>query len=249
MDCSQPTSCTSYRSLFVTSSFMAFSRRTTNIARPYPELRTWKAAVCFITGVENPAQLLLLLIQGWDIELNFGPTCSGCSKSIRCDTKPIVCSTCQLHFHGTCSRLTQSQKGIQGFACFFCSGGAAAQPSTATVTCNSVLPRRCLLCHTKIRHGICPIMCQPCSNLAHGKCSGISRCVANLFLPSPACSLPYTFIPTRHIMATINITHAQNVLPPTINIDCLIFPIALSSTPSYHRSCSCFLCVPSPSSI
>ena len=90
-------------------------------------------------------------IRAGKIKLHPGSTCSGCSKSIRCDTTPIVCSTCQQHFHRTCSHLiTRSQKGIQGFICFLCSGGDVALPSTATVTSNSALPRRCLLCRTKI---------------------------------------------------------------------------------------------------
>ena len=178
MECSQPPSWKSNRSLHVASHAKAFSRRPTNPAQPYPELRTWKAAVFSVTGIVNPGlNLRLLLLGAGDIELNLGPTCSGCCKSIRCDTTPIVCSTCQRHFHRTCSRLTLSQNGIQVF--FFCSGGAAALPSTATVTSNSVLPHRCLLRHTKIRHDIHPIMCQQCSHLAHKKCSSICSCVAN----------------------------------------------------------------------
>ena len=45
---------------------------------------------------------------------------------MRCDDTPIISSTCLQHFHRTCSRFTRSQKGIQGFVCFFCSWDAAA---------------------------------------------------------------------------------------------------------------------------
>ena len=148
-----------------------------------------------VTGVVCHAlHLRLLLLLARDMEVNPGPTCSGFSKSIRCDTTPIVSSTFQWHFHRTCSRLTRSQNGIHGFVCFFCSGGAAALPSTATVTSTSVLPRHCLLCHTNIRHGIRPIMCKQCSHLALRKCSGVFRCVANPSWLFPACSLPTTCI-------------------------------------------------------
>ena len=54
-------------------------------------------------------------------------------------------------------------------------GDAVALTFTATVTSNSINRRQCLLCHTKISHGIRPIMYQQCSNLAHRKFSDIFR--------------------------------------------------------------------------
>ena len=163
MECSQPVAWTSNRILLEASRVKAISRRPTNQARAYSELCTWKAVDFSVTGVVSPAQHLhLLLLRAEDIEQNPGPMLSGCSKSIRCDTTPILCSTCQRHFHITSSHLTQSQKSFQGF---ICSVGAAALPPTATITSNSVLPRRCLICHTKIRHGIRLTMCQQCSHL------------------------------------------------------------------------------------
>ena len=87
----------------------AISRRLTNPARPYPELRTWKAAVFFCHRGRRPCPTLPVTApSGW--ELNPGPTCTGCSMSMRCDATPIVCSTCQRHFHRTCSRLTCTKK-------------------------------------------------------------------------------------------------------------------------------------------
>ena len=210
-------------------------RTPTNPARPYSELRTWKAEVFSVTGfIDHALHLRLLLLWTGDIELSPGPTCSGCSKSMRSDITPIICLTCQRHFHRTCSRLTRSQKDIQGFVCFFCSGCAAVLPSTATVTSNSVLLRRCPLCHIKIRHGIRPNMCQQCSHLAHRKCSDIFRCVANTSWLHPACSLPTTSISTQPTMAMTNNTHAPSVLPHTSNMNYLFPPIILSSTP--HRT-------------
>ena len=151
MECSQPAAWRWKRSLLVASYVKAFSKRPKNPTRPCPELRTWREAVFSVTGVVSPAlHLRLLLIRAGDIKLNPGSTCYGYSTSIRRDTTSIVCSTSQRHFHGTCSHLTGLQKGIQGFVCFSCSEGAAALPSMVTVTSNSVLPRRCLLCHTKI---------------------------------------------------------------------------------------------------
>ena len=103
------------------------------------------------TRVVDPAlHILLLSLWTGDIKLNLGPTSSGCSKSIRCDTTHIVCSNCQRHFHRTRSRLTRSQKDIEGLARFFSSWGAVALPPTATITSTSILPCRCLLHHTQI---------------------------------------------------------------------------------------------------
>ena len=104
-----------------------------------------------ITWVVNSAlHLRLQLLRAWDIKSNSGPTYSGCNRSIRCDVIPIVCSTCQLHFHRTCSSLNQSQKGFQGFFRLFCSWGAAALPSTVTVSSTNILPCRYHHCHTNI---------------------------------------------------------------------------------------------------
>ena len=134
-----------------------------------------------ITGVCRPCQTHPVIApSGRGHRSQPGPTCSGCSKSIRCDATPIVCSTCQRQFHRTRSCLTRSSKGTNGFVCAFCSGSAAALSPTMTVTRTTVLPRQCLLCHTKIRHGIRPIMFQQCIRLAHRSCSGISHCAANL---------------------------------------------------------------------
>ena len=211
---------------------MAFYRRPTNPARPYPELHTRKATVFSITGVVEPAlHLWLLLLRAWDIKVNPGHTCSGCNKSIRCDATPIVCLICQQHFRRTCSHLTWSQNGIRGFVCLFCSGGAAALHSTANVTSSSVLPCRCLLCHAKISRGIRPIMCRQCPYLAHRKCCGISSCVANPSWLCSTCSLPTTSIPTQPMMAMTNNTHALNSFLPITKANSP-FPITFSSTPS-----------------
>ena len=86
MERSQPAAWTSNRSLLVASRVTAFSRRPTNPTRPYQEVRTWKVALFSVTGVANPAlHLRILLLGAGDIELNLGPTCSGCYELIRCD--------------------------------------------------------------------------------------------------------------------------------------------------------------------
>ena len=100
------------------------------------------AAVLSVTGVVSPVlRLRLRLLRSGDIERNLGPTCSGCSKSICCDPTPIISSTGQRQFYIPAVASLDRKKGIQGFVCFFCSGGAAALPSTASVSSNSVLPR------------------------------------------------------------------------------------------------------------
>ena len=119
MDCSQPAAWTSKRRLLVVSRVKVLSGRQTNPTRPYPELRTWKAAVFSVAEAVSPALHLRLVSFGRGIELNPRPPCCSYSMPIRCDATSIVCSTCQRHFHRTCSRLTQSQKGIQGFVCYF----------------------------------------------------------------------------------------------------------------------------------
>ena len=228
------------------SGVKAFSGKPTNADRPYQELRTWKAEVLSFNGVVVPAiHLRLLLIWARDIELNPGPTCSDCSKSIRCDAIHNVWSTCQRHFHRTYSRLTRSQNGIQGIVCFFCSGGAAALPPTTTVTSTSELPRRCLHCHTRIRHNIRPIKFQQCSHLAHWNCSGISRYVVNPSYLCPACSLPTTSISTQPMMAMTNSTYAPTALPPTSDTNCL-FPHHTLMDPRSHL-CLCSCCLRKPS--
>ena len=116
----------------------AFSEKRTNPARPYPDLRTWKAAVFSITVVVKPAlHLRLLLLRAGDIQPKPGPACSDRGWSIRCDASPIVRSSCQRLFHTTCRRLTQSQNGIQSFVCILCAGGVTALPPTTTVTSSS----------------------------------------------------------------------------------------------------------------
>ena len=224
--------------LLIASRVKAFSRKPMNQARPYPDLHAWMAAVFSVTRVVGSAIHHLQPLRAGYIELNPRPTCSGSSKSVCCDTTHIPCTTCQRHYHRTYCRLTRSQKGIQGFVCFFCSGDVAALPSTATVTSNNVLPRRCLLRHRKIRHGIRPIMCQQSFHLAHRKCSGISRYMDKLSWLCPACSLPTTSIPTQPMMGTTNNTHAPTVLPPTTNMNCLSPHHTLINPPLHHRLCS-----------
>ena len=143
--------------------------------------------------------------------------------AICCDATPIVCSSCQCYFHRTCSRLTRSQNGIQGFVCFLCSGGAATYDDHHQCQC---IASQCLLCHTKIRLDIRPIMCQHNHNLAHGYCSGIFRYVAilsglRLAWPLPTTSIP---TPTKPTIAMTNNTHVQTVSPPATNTNSL-FPL------------------------
>ena len=104
-------------------------------------------------------------------------------------------------------------------------------PSMASVTSNSELPRRCLLCHTNIRHGIRPTMCQQCFHLAHTKCSGISHSVANPTWQCTECSLPITSITTQPMMAMTNNSHAPTVLQPTTNMNCLFLHHTLINPP------------------
>ena len=104
----------------------------------------------------------------------------GTSIYIRDPHVPVVLSQCAVIPHsssstparGTSTEPAVSSSDRNGYSrlrLLLLFRGAAALPSTATVTSNSVLPRRCLLCHTKIRHGIRPIMCQQCSHLVHRK--------------------------------------------------------------------------------
>ena len=167
----------------------------------------------------------------------------GTSNPTRDPLLPVAASFCAMTPHPSSARPASGnstdpaisspdlKKGVQGFVCFFCSGGAASLPSTATVTSNSVLPRRCLLSRAKIRHGIRPIMRQQCTHLAHRKTSCIPCSVDEKYWLCPACSLPTTSIPTLPIVAMINNTHAPTVSPRTTNMTCPVFQITLSSTP------------------
>ena len=139
---------------------------------------------------DHPKHHRLLLLLAVDIEPNQRPICSGYNKSICCDVTAIVCPSCQRHFQRTCSRHTRSQKRIQSIVCLFCPGGAAALPLTTTVNSTSILWHRCLLCHATIWLDFHAIMCQQCPNVAHRKCSGISRYVTNPFWLCPVCCLP-----------------------------------------------------------
>ena len=62
LECSQLAALTLNRSHHMASRVKAFSEKRTNPARPYPDLRTWKAAVFSITVVVKPALHLRLLL-------------------------------------------------------------------------------------------------------------------------------------------------------------------------------------------
>ena len=150
MECNQPVALTFNWSHQVVSCVKAFPGRRMNSARPYQEMRTWKAAVLSATGDVSPAlHLWLLLLRAGYIERNPDPTCSGCNKSIRCDAIPIVCLNCQWHFHRTCRRLTRSQ-GCSRLCLLVQFWGCSCTPPTTTVTSTSVLPCRWQLRNTKI---------------------------------------------------------------------------------------------------
>ena len=69
---------------------MGFTGRPTNPARPYLELRTWKAAIFTVTGVMNPAlHLLLLLLRAEDVEYNPGIISYGCNKPVLVTSHPL----------------------------------------------------------------------------------------------------------------------------------------------------------------
>ena len=156
MERSQLAARTSSRSLLVASRVKTFSGRPTKPVLSYPELRTWITpnTVCH-RGCMPSRTHPVAASSGKGLELNPGPTCYGCSMSTLCDTTQIVCFASQRHFHRIYSRLTRTEKSIQGYVSIISSRDAAALPSTATVNSTSLLPCWCLLCHTKIRHGIC----------------------------------------------------------------------------------------------
>ena len=127
--------------------------------RPYTEPRTWKAAVFSVTGVVDPTlHFLLLLFLAGDIKLNLGPTCSGCSKSIRCNTTPSssarpACSTSTEPSYASPDRkMVFKASSVQGVLLHYC----LRRPSHVTAyyhadvysvapTCCCVQPSRFLI--------------------------------------------------------------------------------------------------------
>ena len=146
------------------------------------------------SGVVYPAiHLRLLLLRARYIESIPEPTCSGCKKSIHLSPYPSFARSAS----GTSSVESYDHKRVfKAMSASSVLEGCCPLPSETNVTRTSVLRRRCLLCYTKIRLDIRPIMCQRFPHLAHGKCSGISCYAANPSLLCYACSLPTTSITT-----------------------------------------------------
>ena len=80
-------------------------------------------------GAHPALYLRSFLLRAGDVEVNPGPVCRGCTKTIRRDITPIICSSCSQPYHRTCSGLTRDKKRTQGFICRPCAGLATSTPT------------------------------------------------------------------------------------------------------------------------
>ena len=109
-----------------------------------------------------------LLLRAGDVEVNPGPVCRECTKTIRRDITPITCSSCSQPYHRTCSDLTRKKK-YRGFICRPCTELAAAPATMTTLTQVMKTTRRCCVCSTKMKTNIV-IRCHNCGSISHTKC-------------------------------------------------------------------------------
>ena len=121
----------------------------------------------------HPAlHLRSFLLRAGDVEVNPGPVCRGCTKTIRRGITPITCSSCSQPYHRTCSGLNRNKKRTQGFICRPCAGLAT---STTTTTQAMGTNKQCCVCYTKIRLNSIGIRCHSCGGISHRKCVNVSR--------------------------------------------------------------------------
>ena len=109
------------------------------------------------------------LLRTGDVEVNPGPVCRGCTKTIGRD---ITCSSCSLPYHRTCSGLTRNKKSTQGFICRPCAGLATPTPTITQVMGTN---KQCCVCNTKMRLNSIAIRCHSCGGISHRKCANVSR--------------------------------------------------------------------------
>ena len=123
-------------------------------------------------GAHPALHLRSLLLRAGDVEVNPGPVCRGCTKTIRRDITPIICSSCSQPYHKSCSGLTRNKKSTQGFICRPCAGLAT---STPTITQVMGTNKQCCVCRTKMRLNSIAIRCHSCGGISHRKCANVSR--------------------------------------------------------------------------
>ena len=123
-------------------------------------------------GAHPALHLRSLLLRAGDVEVNPGPVCRVCTKTIRRDITPITCSSCNQPYHRTYSGLTRNKKSTQGFICKPCAGLATSTPTITQVMGTS---KPCCVCNTKLRLNSIAIRCHSCGGISHRKCANVSR--------------------------------------------------------------------------
>ena len=115
-----------------------------------------------------------LLIQAGDIEKNPGPSCGTCNKTIKKDTVPLSCKSCNTAFHCAtfCSKESRTNieklkiSGIEAWECTTCRG---------IDTDNSEQPKKFTKCKERFRKAA-TVSCIKCNNSFHKiSCTDESR--------------------------------------------------------------------------
>ena len=184
-------------------------------------------------GAHPALHLRSLLLRAGDIEVNPGPVCRGCTKTIRRDITPITCSSCSQPYHRTCSGLTRNKKSTQGFICRPC-----AVLATATPTIKQVMEtnKQCCVCNTKMRINSIAIRCHRFGGISHRKCANVSRYAPHV---NWCCHVCNHNIPTSNNTYCTNHTTSNNTNPNPKNSVC---PACRGRLANYRAPLECSEC-------
>ena len=154
----------------------------------------------------HPAlHLRSLLLKAGDVEVNPGPVCRKCTKTIRRDITPISCSSCSQPYHRTYSGLTRNKKSTQGFICRPCAGLATATPSITQVM--ETNKRRCV-CNTKMRLNSIAIRCHSCGGIFNRKRANVSPYAPQVDWCCRVCN--HEILTSNYTNYTTNNTNTNN---------------------------------------
>ena len=159
-------------------------------------------------GAHPALHLRSLLLRAGDVEVNPGPVCRGCTKTIRRVITPITCSSCSQPYHRTCSGFTRNKKRTQGFICRPCAGLATATPTITQVMGTN---KQCCVCNTKMRLNSIAIRCHSCGGISHRKCVNVSRYAPHV---DWCCHVCNHNIPTSNYITTHTKLNPTNSVCP-----------------------------------